>query len=410
MNVHALTRTGSPPVPRRAVSRLLTGTGAAVAGGPPLLPHPTGRVGGAAGLFGLGWSALAKAITNAFFSTLFGLEAALVRSLVSEVMSTAVPATTALSLAPGSWFASAAGTLAPVAEVLVAPLLFAATIGAVLRRDVHRLARAWGVALPASLLGAAALVQLCRVGLQVTDAMTGLIEASVYPGLGHLFARVVGLSFGGAAGFAGAQLVQVVFGLLLVAGGMALWLEMVLRSAAIELAVFFMPLALAGLVWPATAHWARRLVEVLVALLLAKPVVMAALCLGARALAGSQVGVESVVTGSAVLLMAAFAPFMLLRLVPVVEVTAIAHLQGAARQPFHAASRTAQRVASMAAAGMGGSSQMGGPPGGGGAAHSVATGPSAGAEQLLARVSGSEGPGPAGPRPGTSAGSGASLG
>ena len=42
-----------------------------------------------------------------------------------------------------------------------------------------------------------------------------------------------------------------------------------------------MPLALAGLVWPATAHWAKRLIEVLVALLLMKPVIVGALCLGA---------------------------------------------------------------------------------------------------------------------------------
>ena len=33
------------------------------------------------------------------------------------------------------------------------------------------------------------------------------------------------------------------------------WLELVVRAAAIYVAVFFMPLALAGYVWPATRRW-----------------------------------------------------------------------------------------------------------------------------------------------------------
>lgn len=358
------------------------------------LPPPVQPASAVGSVLGFGAGALGQAIAGAFFSTMFGFEASLVRSLVTEVMTHAVPATTNISLAPGSWFGAAAGALGPVAEVLVFPLLFAATIGAVLRHDMRRLGRAWGVALPVSLLGTAALAQFCRVGLQVTDGMTSLIETSVYPGLGRLFAAAVGFSLGSTVSLGGVGLVQAVFGLLLVLGATAIWLELALRSAAIELAVFFMPLALAGLVWPATAHWARRMLEVLVALLLAKPVVMAALCLGAKALVGQRAGLESIVTGSAILLMAAFAPMLLLKLVPVVEVSAIAHLQGVSRQPFQAAGRAAQRVAGMAAgaaAGAGGAAS-----GAGGAAGASG----ASAEQLLSQVSTAEGLGPAAaPRP-----------
>jgi hypothetical protein len=139
-----------------------------------------------------------------------------------------------------------------------------------------------------------------------------------------------------------------VLSLLVIVGGLLIWLELALRSAAIELAVFFMPLALSGLVWPATAHWAKRLAEVLGALLLAKPVVVGALCLGANALTSAEAGASSVVTGSAILLLAAFAPVALLKLVPIAEVSAIGHLQDVSRQPLRAAERAAHSAMNLA--------------------------------------------------------------
>jgi hypothetical protein len=186
--------------------------------------------------------------------------------------------------------------------------------------------------------------------------------------------------------------------LLVIVGGLLIWLELALRSAAIELAVFFMPLALAGLVWPATAHWAKRLAEVLGALLLAKPVVVGALCLGANALTSAKAGASSVVTGSAILLLAAFAPVALLKLVPIAEASAIGHLQDVSRQPFRAAERAVHGAMSVATrAGI--ISQ--------GASHSIAVG--GGAGQLLNQVSRPDGSGPGsgpGPNPGPGSGTG----
>jgi len=142
-------------------------------------------------------------------------------------------------------------------------------------------------------------------------------------------------------------------------------------------------------VWPATAHWAKRLVEILGALLLAKPVIVAALCLGDNALTSADRGVSSMVTGAAILLLAAFSPMVVLKLVPVVEVSAVAHLQGVSRQPIYAAERAVQRVMSLAS----------------GLGHGAGSPPAAdlgSAAQLLAQVGpddGGEGHpwGPAGP-------------
>ncbi len=115
-----------------------------------------------------------------------------------------------------------------------------------------------------------------------------------------------------------------------------------------------MPLALAGLVWPLHAHAPPRtaaqqrhhvLVHILAALLLTKPVIIGALCLGAGAVEDVS-DPSAAVEGLAILLIAAFAPFALFKLVPMVEVGAIAHLEGLSRRPFRAVEQSAQRVLS----------------------------------------------------------------
>ncbi len=287
----------------------------------------------------------ASTLSTLFFTGLENLEADAAKALLGDLIDAVVPATTAIGFNRGDWFASVSHMLFPIEELVVAPLLFAATIGAVLRQDMRRLGRAWGVCLPASLLAGYAIVWVAQRGLAVTDALSQLVQSQVEPNLQKDFLDVIVL---GITGSVRAGPIGAIVSLLVIVGGLLIWVELALRSAAIELAVFFMPLALAGLVWPATAHWAKRLAEVLAALLLAKPVVVGALCLGANALTSAKAGPGSVVTGSAILLLAAFAPVALLRLVPIAEASTIGHLQEASRQPFRAAERAAHSAMNMA--------------------------------------------------------------
>ena len=161
-----------------------------------------------------------------------------------------------------------------------------------------------------------------------------------------------------------------------------LWLELAVRSAAIAAASLFLPLALAGLAWPATAHWARRLGETLAALVLSKLVIAAVLALAAGLL-GSSSGLAGVVEGIALLAIAGFAPFALLKLVPAIEAGATAHFEGLGRRSVHAAERLGSGVAkweiagveeigSLAGAAVGGSS-AGGSPGAAPAAQAAAS-------------------------------------
>ncbi|MHB1536797.1 MAG: hypothetical protein ACYC1D_19750, partial [Acidimicrobiales bacterium] len=240
----------------------------------------------------------------------------------------------------GSWFASKEHLMVLMAGLVMMPLLLAATIGAVLHQDLGRLARTWGVALPAAVLCAAGGVALTGLALRVSDALCQLVVSQSGTDVVDAFGRL---------GIAGAvsgnpEVVGAMVAVLLLLGGVLLWLELLMRAAAIYVAVFFLPLALSAMVWPPTARVAKRMIELLCALILSKFVVVATLALGAGAV-GRGNGVNSVVTGGAILLLAAFAPFALLRLIPIVEIAAIGHLEGLSHRPFRAAGRAATAAA-----------------------------------------------------------------
>jgi hypothetical protein len=283
----------------------------------------------------------AKEMANEFFNVVSGLVEGAVRSFVNEVLDSAVTQTSAVSAAEGNhWFAGIAALMLPVVKFVVAPLLMAATLMAVVRLDPRRLARAWAVGLPVCAIGGYAAVQLADVGLWATDGLSKLIVKDVAPGMKTDFVRA--LSAGLTSGSAGAA--GMLLSVVVLAGGLLIWLELSVRAVAVELAVFFMPLALAGVVWPATAHWAKRLAETLGALLLVKPVVVGALCLGTGTLDQKHSGLGSVVSGAAILLLAGFSPLFLLKMVPIVEAGSVAHLHELSRQSVHVVERAAQRA------------------------------------------------------------------
>jgi hypothetical protein len=160
-----------------------------------------------------------------------------------------------------------------------------------------------------------------------------------------------------------------------------LWLELVVRSAAVAASTLFLPLALSGLVWPATAHWAKRLAETLLALVLAKVVIAGVLALAGIEVTGGPGG-AGVGAGIARGLLAPLAAFSLLRLVPRVEGGSVGHLDGTSRRAARAAAGAGSSVAGyvrlkredMA----GGEGWGGGGPGGWGGAGSTGGRPSGG--------------------------------
>ncbi|HTW99097.1 MAG TPA: hypothetical protein VMD59_09985 [Acidimicrobiales bacterium] len=224
--------------------------------------------------------------------------------------------------------------MSELAASVMLPMLCCAVIQAVYRQNAAALLRTFLVNLPIALLFTGVAVELVRMGMVITDAMSARFMAASGVDTRHLLAPVgvVLLSASAAApGFA------ICLASMLVAGtAMVLWLELVVRAAAITAAALFLPLVLAALVWPAIGHWARRLADTLAALVLSKLVIAAVISLAVGAVeggfseqgsAGTKFG--DVVVGIALLLLATFSPFVLLRLIPAVEAGAVSHLEGA---------------------------------------------------------------------------------
>jgi type IV secretion system protein TrbL len=142
-------------------------------------------------------------------------------------------------------------------------------------------------------------------------------------------------------------------------GAVLVWMELLLRSAAVYVAVLFLPLALAGLAWPAISHWSRRLADTLAALVLSKLVIVSVLSLAVGALAGGtgstpsgasgpSTGFASVLGGAALLLLAGLAPWSLFRLLPFLEAGAVGHLEGLSQRARRGAAAPATGLANMA--------------------------------------------------------------
>jgi type IV secretion system protein TrbL len=252
------------------------------------------------------------------------------------------------------WIQGRVGAMRSIAIVLVLPLLLVAFISAVIHQDPGRLVRAVGVHLPVAVLGMFMAVQLTNFGLVITDELCQQISA----GIGHqapqtfqnLSVAMASLSTPLTPGTGG--FLAFVTALLVVIGALLIWLELLLRSAAVYVAVMFLPLTLSGLVWPATARCAKRLIEILVALIFSKFVIVAVIDLAVSGLgAQPKDALGAGLAGAAMLLLAGFAPFTLLRLVPVVEAGAIGHLEGMSRRPIAAGvtnGQTVQRVVQSA--------------------------------------------------------------
>ena len=246
----------------------------------------------------------------------------------------ALDATTEVQL-KGAWFSSHVVSMGELAGVLVLPLVLLAAGQAVVRQDPSLLVRVVVVQLPLAALLSAAAIELVQLSLDWVDQASHWIAAAQSHGdLKSLLAQVAGgLTGQGISGVA-PMFVALLSEVVMAVGAFALFLELAVRGAAIYLAVLFLPLVIAGLVWPVTARLARRLAETIAALVLSKLVMVAALSLAAGALGGGLVHgeVAPVVDGVALLLLAVFAPYTLLRLLPFIEAGAVGHLDGAGRR------------------------------------------------------------------------------
>jgi len=254
-----------------------------------------------------------------------------------------------------SWFGAHYGEMTALAGVVVLPLLIVSSIQAIYRQSAAQLVRAFFVQLPLALLLGAVAMQIVSLCLSATDAMCTAVAGGSGSSVTALLAGVTSGMIQAVGDPTMASFVLLLVGLLIACAAFVLWLELLVRAAAVYVAVLFLPLALATLVWPSVSHWCRRLVETLTALILSKFVIVATLSLAASAVALGTAGTgddgsgfAAVLAGGALLVLSTFVPFAILRLIPMVEAGAVGHLEGARQRSTAVLTRAPRSAATFA--------------------------------------------------------------
>lgn len=272
----------------------------------------------------------------------------------------ALSAPAGVSLTSGWWGGPRTRELMGVVLAIAASLTVAFVLLAVLQGlvtgDPGGMLRSVLGQVPLSVLGVVAVAGVADLLLRVTDVVSAAVLAGTPADLGVLVER-----YGATATLATGGLAAVVLLVVFLVGALLVWAELVVRAALVYLLVAFAPLALAARVWPATRGMFRRLCELGVALVVSKFAIALALALGATALTGggtttapdgAGLSLAGMLGGATLMGLAAFTPFVVLRLLPVVETAVTAH--GISRSPVKgaqaavAASAYPTRVARLA--------------------------------------------------------------
>ncbi len=229
-----------------------------------------------------------------------------------------------------AWFQGQYQAMLAIAGALALLMLMLAVIQSVIRQDIWILARAAFGYLPMAFILAGVAIAATGLLVAITDDMSAAVVSSLGTEQSDNLLQAVGDAYKNALDEnSGIPLFGVFLGAMILAiGAFVLWLEMIIRDAAIYICVFFLPLTFVAMIWPATSRWARRLVELLIAIILAKFVIVSILTLATAAIANTGVTesdsttFEQMLAGSAILILAAWSPFALLRMIPMMELAA----------------------------------------------------------------------------------------
>jgi hypothetical protein len=235
--------------------------------------------------------------------------------------------TTSPNVVNARWFGSQYRVMLALAVLIALPVLLVSVAQAIVRVDAMQAIRSAFVYLPIAAIFSAVAPAIVQLLIDSSDWMSTAISHNATASA-QRFMTDTG-SWLGAVGAGTINPAVPVFGVLLgaivvVLGAFSIWLELLLRSAAIYIAVLFLPLGFAAMVWPAGWRWCRRLIEFLIAIVFAKVFIVAIIDMAAAGLAaGGLASFEGVLAGGALLLMAAFTPIALLRLIPLAEAAVV---------------------------------------------------------------------------------------
>jgi type IV secretion system protein TrbL len=278
--------------------------------------------------------------------------------------------------------------MAEIAAVMALAMLLLAVFEALGGGQPGMLLRVFLFNLPLAALATSAAYVVVQLLVATTDGFSELIAHGAAEDTRHFFKGAIealgeaGGDLGGAAagasghGEAGGKaagtvaaplFVGFIAAILAAVAAFGVWIELLMRAAAIYAVALFMPLALAASIWPRWSGALRRTAELIAVVVFSKFVIVAIIALAASLLANSDGEIEHVLSAGALLLLACFSPLALFRLVPFAEGAVGSALnrpspKGTGMRALHSASSSAQTMRRSALSNWG---EIGGAKGGG---------------------------------------------
>ncbi len=350
-------------------------------------------------------SAVLDAVTGFIFGLVIGAIEAITNGLIFAMESTST-----LSLT-GPEFAGLSDIRAQVLGMslfLVLGFLFLNVLRSVSRGEPGGVIRAVLVDLPTALLYTALFTSVANVLIVIVDQASAAVVGDVGESVGQVGAVLVAgnsvatAASGGLAAPVGG-LLALIFGLLYIFAAMVVWAELLIRSALVYIILVAAPLGFASRASTGARQIARRTIEVMFGIIVSKLGIALAFGVGASLIdTGNSFGesdggivpvedISAMFVGVTVVLLAAFMPWMVLKMIPVME--SATDMAGAERAPL----RTAGAAAGLALGAVGAAKLAGAGTGSGGTSAGGATGGGA---------TGASGSGPSSPQPPAPTGSG----
>jgi len=234
-----------------------------------------------------------------------------------------------------TWTAEGATWL--IAALLGAAMLLLAILEAVAQSSWQILAKAVLINVPIAFIGTSAAFAVVQLLLLTTDQMSHAIAVGTNHHSEHFFkSAIMSLGEAGAEAGRGTSAASPATGspgteaagavavplfvtfLAAIIGAFAaffVWIEMLMRDAAVYVVALFMPISMATFISPRWSGILRRTCELLVVVIGSKFVIVSIIALAAGLVSEDGAPVEHILAASALLLVACFAPFVLMRLV-----------------------------------------------------------------------------------------------
>jgi len=277
---------------------------------------------GVGGLIGGAAEAAGEAVIDLVVKFTFGLIADVVASVTGSIVS-AMDSTTAVGLNGGFFPALTpiCQTVPGMSVALVLALFLVSIIRSPAAGEPGAIIRSALVDVPSAMLLMVMSVAVAWILIRIVDEASLAVTGDVGAAMGEFTASLVVVE-----ALTGAGLLGIIFGLLFVVGAILVWLQLLVRAALIYILIVLAPLGFATRAHPGTRQIARRTVEMGIALILSKFGVAVAFGVDATAIESSNGVVEGegvdltgMMAGVAVMLMAAFMPWVIWKVFPLVE-------------------------------------------------------------------------------------------